>query len=333
MAVIWAGSEFEAFGSTIAPVGYTTATDRDNNFARAGVSLTSTLTTFYRCNRVGAGDIAEMWFHFRSGATNTGAERANREIMTIFNSSGVGVMRLFQNSATAPNKVLQRWNGSAWVDIGTAKTVVTSDSPTYDFQCRINATTGKFAWWVNGVLQEEITGNTSYFAGAACDYVELAGWGATNDRRVSECIMADESLIGWRLATLAPTGPSLTNTAWTGALAEINKTVVSDATFITSATADQVETFVQANPSGPAALLSPRAVITSFRGRTPVGGIENIQHCVRIGATNYFSANETGLTTSFSNGHQEVWENNPNTSAEWTQTNLNDVEGGVRSRT
>lgn len=329
MAILWAGSEPEDFagGGTISV--YTTSSDRDPDYARAGVAISGSPT---RCNKAAFGNIPEAWFHYRWGANATGGEGSARSLVTFYNSSGQGVLRLQQLAQAAPNKNLEYWNGSSWVAInGSPLTITTSNSPTIDIQCKIDNSNGRFALYIEGELVVELTGDTDLFSGSAVDYVRIENWGSTNSRRCSECIISTTSTLSMRLATLAATGNGA-NTAWTGDYTAIDETTLSDSDLISSGTNDQIETFTFGNLSAPASALGVLAVVNSMRARNAASGPQNVQSAIRISSTNYFSSDIPGLTTTFQNGFQVVHELNPATAAAWTPAEVDALEMGVRSR-
>jgi hypothetical protein len=325
--VYWAGTEAEAFDTTTGLVATnTTSSNYDTDYSRSAIDAFGGV----RCNKVGCGSVAEAWFHTRWGAANTGGVANNRSIIEFRNSSGQGVLRLL--SLSTPTFSLQYWNGSSWVTIGSTMTVTLGATRVWDIQCRIDNTTGSFAAYVDGVLQVSLTGDTDVFTGSAIEYVFIQSWGATNERLQSECILADSSTLGLRLATLVPNGNGA-NTAWTGTFADVDESNVNDADFLSSATANQVETMTLTDLTTNAALLTPVAVINSARARNGASGPQNIQLAFRTASTDYFSSNLSGLNTTFTSGYQQIRHTNPNTSAPWTVSEINGLEIGDKSIT
>lgn len=327
MAILWAGSEPEAFGDATPPGVYTTSSDLDTDYARAGIALGGP----FRCNKEDLGDLTEVWWHYRWGGTSTGGETNNRELVVFHQGDGQGILRFYQ-SGTAPNKTLQYWNGSTWTAINTPVEIVTANNRTIDICCKIDAIDGRFALFVDGELVAELTGDTDFFSSSGVDYVTINNWGNTNARRCNECIIANESTLGMRLATITPSANG-SNTAWTGVFSDINGSTTNDSTMISSGTADQYETNAMTDLSTPAAALQPVAVVSSIRARNAPSGPQNIQHVVRTGGQEFESGNAPGLTTTFQNGFQAIWGVNPVTTDPWTPSDINGLEIGVRSVT
>lgn len=330
MSILWAGSEIEAFAVVGGATAGTSAlaSNADPNFSRGYLNLTGTST---RCNLLDFGAIPEAWFHYRWGEYSAGTESSARNLVTFFTSAGQGILRLRQEGTSAPNKVLQYWDGASWVNIGSIRTISTVNGRLFDIQCKIDPVDGRFALYVDGALVSELTGNTDFFS-AGVDYVSLQGWGSTNERRVTECIIADEPTLGMRLATLGADGNGA-NTSWSGSYLDIDEIIVNDSDMISSTTIGEEESFTLANLSTEAAALVPRAVIVSTRARNAPSGPQSFQSLIRTSGTNFTSPSFTGLLTSFSGGYQSIWENNPNTSSPWSPSEINSLEMGAKSDT
>lgn len=326
MTVYWAGTENEAFDAGV--LDYTTGGGFDSNFSRAALELGSTVV---RCNKVNLPNLMTSWFHYRWGGASTGAETNTRTLVLFSQADGVGILRL-QQTGTAPNKFFQYWDGAAWQNIGAALTITTGDGRQIDIKCVIDGAVGDFSLWVDGVLERSLTGDTDFFSSTGAAYVSIQGWGNSNQREVSECIIADQNTLSMRLCTLVPNGNGA-NTAWTGAFGDVDEAEINDADFISSGTAAQVETFTLTNLSAAALALTPVAVIGSFRARNAVTGPQNIDPAVRTGGANFFGSSVAGLNTSFTNGYQNVWGVNPDTGVAWTTTEIDALEAGVRSAT
>lgn len=329
MTILWAGTEAEAFALPGGGIGGTAgaSSNVDLDFSRSYYQLEGAAS---RCNREDFGAIPEAWFHYRWGGAVTGSETSARELVVFRTSSGQGILRLYQ-TGSAPNKYFQYWSGSAWVDIGAALTITTSNGRTLDVGCKIDSTVGRFVLFVDGIAVRELTGNTDFFS-AGVDYVTIQYWGNTNERRVSECIISTTSTVGMRLATISATANG-DEVDWTGIFSDVNAALINDSTMISSGTSGEEECFAMSDLSTPASLLQPLAVIVSSRAKNSPTGPQNLQSLVRTGGSNFTSSNFPGLSTSFENGFQTVWELNPNTSALWTPAEVNALQVGAKSDT
>ena len=326
--ILWAGTEADAFDTASPQAVTTSSSEYDVDFSRSATEIRGGGD---RCNKQALSDIPEAWWHYRWGGGNTGGVANNRGIVTFFNSANVGVLRLL--SLSTPAFRLEYWNGSAWTAIGADFTTTLGvNGRTWDIKCLVDNTVGDFAIWIDGTLTRQLTGDTDFFSGSAVDYVTINGWGATNARFVSECIIADGDTRGMRLATLVPNGAGAT-TDFTGTFADVDEVTINDADFLSSATANQVETMTLTNLSAVAGALTPVAVVATARARNAATGPQNLQLAVRTNSLDFFSSSLPSLGTSFLDGYFNVWNTNPDTTTAWTVSEINALEAGVKSIT
>lgn len=331
MTILWAGTEPEAF-ETLCGVSTSTA-EYDSNFSRCALNLGQNAAgTTVLCGVV-LGGLTEAWFHTRMGSNVLNADLANQAFIEFRTSSAQGILRVICTGVINTFK-LQYWSGAAWVDIGTSFTATVSTSPTWDVQCKIDNVNGRFVCYVDGTIVASLIGDTDFFS-PTIDKVRLGTWSEFNAKYVSECIISNTSTVGMRLATNYVTGAG-TTTGWTsGTFADVDETTVNDADFISSGTANQVDTFALQDLSATAAALIPVAVVGSARARNAPAGPQNLQLAVRTGGTDYFSPTVTSpaINTSFQNGFQNIWNVNPNTGVAWTASEINALEAGAKSIT
>lgn len=329
MTVFRAGTEWDTFiGALPGATVETNSSFYDSNFSRVALEFASSTTDPFYVLAENLGDIPEVWVHFRNGAS--ALENYASTILVIYNSAGQGVLRLRSNTVSTGWQ-LEYWSGSAWTLIGSAFTGSKISAP-IDIRCKVDNTVGAFEFWVSGTMVASLTGDTDFFSGSACDDVRIGGYRQFTPSTASEFIVADQSTVGMRVATLVPNANGA-NTAWTGAFGDVDESNINDGDFISSATATQIETFGLTNLSVAAAALTPVAVVASFRGRNAASGPQNIDPTVRTGGTDYFGASVAGLTTTFQSGYQNVWMTNPGTGLDWTPSEIDALEAGVRSAT
>jgi len=325
MSILFAATEIGSFvtaGGSM-PTVSTSSANFDANFSRCALGLNSTGPTLFRPVNL-LGDIAEAWFHFRWSDTTIGT--TNHTLVEIQNSSGVGVLRI--RSTSTSQWQFQYWNGSTWVQISTQNEGATA--VTIDIRSKINDSTGVFELWVGGVSVGSLTGDTNLFSGSANDRILFGDMGS-GVIWMSEVIMADEDTRGMRVATLVPNANG-TYTTWTGTYADVDETDNVDNEFISSTTGNELESFGLTDLSSVAAGYDPIAVTIESRGRIGATGPTNFQTLLRTNSTDYLSSNKNP-TSTFDAVTQTVYDVNPNTSAEWTISEINALEIGVKSIT
>jgi len=331
VSILHAGSEAEAFDVQGLVVNEATGFDAD--FARGSFTPRgSHATNFARIPLAPA--VTDVWLHARVSFASTGGTVNSHPLIKFRSTSGQDVLRLNGFGGVSNPSVydLEYWDGAAWQKIGTSWTIASPS--TLDFHCKIADTGGVFAFYVNGSLIAELTGDTLLFAGADVAEVHLAS-GSTDDstsadKNYTEVVVADESTIGMRVATLAPTAAG-TNTAWTGDETDVDEVVTDDVDFISSATADEVETYAASDLSAAAATFTPRAVFVAARAKRGATGPQSLQLAVRSGTTEDFSETKA-LTEAFAH-YRNGWATNPDTAAAWTPAEIDALEFGVKSIT
>ena len=334
MTVLFAGGEQDAFqwpSTQPASSNWSTSSSLfDSNYCSGAMTLSGTNMNA-QANLAATGQ-AEIWVHMQEyfTTTNSGSSIA---FITIENISGTGVLRLYQSSST--QRKLQYWSGSAWTDIGSAFTMTTGSLVNIDIHCKIDATAGLFELYVNSTLIASISGNTSFFSGTEASSVIVGPTHSTNSNNEgwSQLLVADVDTRSMKVATIRPNGAGTTQ-QWAGSYTDIDDVgYYNDSDYITSGTAAQISTFTLTDLSTTAQALDPIAVVVTGRARKGTTGPQNLQLGLYTGGADYWAANEPSLGTTFGNLTPRVWDQNPNTSAAWTVSDIQALEAGVQSIT
>lgn len=228
---------------------------------------------------------------------------------------------------------VQKYSGAAWsADLAVTSGAVLSSAGAYiDIKIIVHASTGEIRIYKDGTEVLTYTGDTS-IDNSSFGRIHFKGQtGATKEMNISQVIVASENTVGWKLATLYATGNGA-NTAWTGDYTAIDEFPLNVSDYIESDTAGQVETYTASDIDAAYSTYNVKAVVIAARAANDSGStITDLQFALRTGGTNYFSSN-SGLTkdgTDYS--VQQIWETNPNTTAVWTQAEVNGAEIGVKS--
>lgn len=330
MTILFAGGEWDAFQAPSGPNGVDTSTAfYDVDYASCAMQMTTNADFFAELNPSAQTDV---WVHFEIYVRNNLS--SNAVIWRLENASGQGILRGLRGS-TATTAYMQYWNGSAWTTIGSAFTIANDTRVQWDIHARIADSGGIFEWYINSVLASSFSGDTNLFAGSTVSKIAFGGtFSGTNfSSLLSQVIVADVDTRAMKLATIRPNANGTTGD-WTGTYADVDEVGSwSDADYISSGTANQVELFGMSNLSAQAQTLDPIAFVMTARGRKGASGPQNVQAAVRTGGTDYFSGNMTGVTTSFGNFGQIKWEVNPQTGVAWTVSEIQAIEAGFKSIT
>lgn len=207
-----------------------------------------------------------------------------------------------------------------WTEIDS--TTVPDGGGAYDIHVKTGAS-GEFGFYLGGSARIEVSQAMTY----ATDITSIRFNKEGAYLQLSQIAVADEPTIGWRVMEGRPTGAGA-NTAWVGDYTSVDEATLSEADYIYSNTANEVETFAQSLQSALDGYVV-RAVAVCARARRGSSGPQNIQLAMRSGGTDYFSP-----TKSLGLGYtavSEVWDTNPDTSADWTNSQATAIQPGVKS--
>lgn len=337
MTIIFMGSEIDSFDVRGVNQRTTVVAGKfDADFCRSAIQHGGGADGASGIGKSFAGG-AEFWFHFTASENAAGGSNDENffEVWDDLNS----IRGLFVIDGVNGTYKGQYWNGASYTVMSNGFTFI-DDTPTVmDIHIKIHDTLGRFAIYIDGVLHEEFTGDTNLYAGGA---VQVDGFNLKSSvgffqvaynsaMSFSEVIVADESTVGWRMATIVPTGVGATG-AWTGLWSDVDEVTIDDTDFLESNTTAQVETMVASNLSATAGAMDPVAVGVVARARKGSSGVQQIQMAVRTNALDFFSST-LPLDPGFDGSIWNIWELNPDTVAAWTTAEIDAIEIGVKSIT
>lgn len=264
----------------------------------------------------------EGWFHFDLYMTEPSGTVS--KIFSLLDASDAVVRIVATKTDTTTQSLDLQYldNLAAWQSAGTVS--VPTSRQTFDIHWNF-AASGELALYLSGNKRIDFTGDLSHLSG-----VEFARLHRSyNFSTWWSQVMADtESTIGHRLFTIPPASTGA-NTAWTGTYTEVDEIAYSDADFINSGTANQVETFGISAPTLTGYVV--QSVTVAARAKTDGSGPANIQLVLRSSSTDYVSSSKA-LDTGYG-PFQNIWETNPATSAAWVNSAISGLQFGVKSIT
>jgi hypothetical protein len=331
VSVLAAGGEMGFFApSDTSAIEETTG--YDSNFSRGATDSGGSST--YNDSAVFA-DTTDIWVHvegpYRHGSTTSSSTKSS--LLVLLDNGAVEVVRLLGDySATGTsNWQLQVFSSAAWTNVGAAF----STSPArqiFDIHVVCNSASGSMDVYCAGTRRVasgpvDLSGITE-IAQVRCRGANNVGG---DHVAYSQIIVADEPTIGWKLGTVVMTGQGTTHTFTTGGFANIDELVYSDADFIQSDTAAQVELF-RGTPVPSFTGYVIKAVVVTARAKTSGAGPSKMRLCLRSGGTTY--DNGSDITLDFGYGaYCAAWDQNPNGPADWAGTDIASLEYGIKSVT
>lgn len=293
--------------------------------ARAAIVMTTSGTEDASYFESDAFSSAEFWTHFKFyfGFQVTQCRGIK------FYAGGTARLSLKQSGSSTGLIVVEK-NDGGYTTLGTsaAGALVDTTLTTYDIYIKLG-NPGTITIYKNGSsVFSDNTLNLTWSGVTAFDKVRFGNWNNDSAARYSEVIIADWNTIGSKLVTKTVAAAG-NYSAWTNTYTNVDE-VVPTADYILSATANQrFSATIGAFPALASGESIESVAVHSYAGRD-AGGPQNINHFLRISATDYDGSDKTlavGLT-----GRSQFWQVSPATSVAFTVAELNAAEIGVRSR-
>lgn len=333
MTILFAGGEMGAVVPSDSNVNESTSAlggagdSYDSNFARGYLRHTSSVS--YSIAALAAAE-DDLWVHFEFDQRNASQSATLRTVCEWLDGSDVAKFRL-QTAASSDLWMLHYHNGSTWVDLGTQFTADGDSLQTIDIHFVCNTASGSVNMYLSGTNRLN-SGTVDLSSITGIKKMKMYGNTISIDGQnaFSQIIMATgETTIGKRLMTFYASGVGASD-SWTNNYTAIDELVYSDADFIFAESADLVELFA-GTTVGSMTGYTVRAVAVTARANTDGTGPANLQLAVRTGSTNYFSSSQA-LDVAMG-AYYAIWETNPNTTIDWTATDISTLQFGVKSIT
>lgn len=267
-----------------------------------------------------------VWIHFEARPgnidTSTGGNTTTALWLRVYDSSGVERFRF--HSGSGISIIASYYNGSSWAVIGTSPGGAMSNGR-QQFDINIDIPNNKIYVYVDRILIHTYSGTL----GSNVAQVGLNSFDNGDPAMYSQIIIADESTLWFKYKLDLPNANSSTNTAFTNDYTAVDEVILSDADYISSGTAGQVETFKA--PARSFGTYTVLAVVLNYRALRDTTGPQKIRGVLTISGVNYETADRS-LGLGFTN-FREYYTTNPATGIAWTPTQAGDVnlEFGVKS--
>jgi hypothetical protein len=303
--------------------------DYDSSFARCTARSTSA-AGYLQTPAVSAQ--ANFWLHYEGSINGYSLSSSAVQSVTFLDSGGIEQIRVTVTYQSPSTWTVDKWNGSSWTTLKSI-TVAQFTRQVVDVHIVSNTASGSIDLYVagtkrlstgtidlstlTGITQCRMYGNDPGFAGAYQDY--------------SQVVMASETTIGMRVGTIYMSGQGATHTFDTGGYTNIDEAVYSDADFIQSGTAGQIELFTgTAIPTFTS--YSIRAVALTARAKTDGSPPAHFRFQLRSGGVVYDNGADLALDFGYGN-FCAVWETDPATGSAFANTAISTLQFGVKSVT
>ena len=272
---------------------------------------------------------ADIWVHFVVGwVTAVGTQR----LVKLYSGGTNRLAFRFDGNGAIE---LSKWNGTAWVILGTSATnsLITTATPyVIDMHLTIG-NPGRATIYFNGSPMVSSAAYDLTWSGVTgYDKIRFCSQHGSFQIVYSEVIVADFNTLNSKVVSRVPDANG-TYTAWagtTGTFADIDD-AAGGTDFITGAADGDRESWTHTNFPALAANESIVYVGMGASALRDAAGPQSFNMFTRISTTDYDKANET-VSVGYT-GFQQGWLVSPATSAAWTIAELDAAEFGVRART
>jgi hypothetical protein len=289
---------------------------------------------------------SNFWFSARVANGFTAGNTSGAVVWRMYDSAGVVRLQMELTAAgNAPTtyKVVKITAAGVKTTLFTGTFIwpapVAAPNETMKIDVNVNyAVAGSITMYltINSVLTTAGTfaGDVTTDAATALAQIGVSDCGGGNNNKWSELMVCDVDTRNFSLQTFPPVANGNTHTFDTGtpAAANVNETIMNDATVDGSSVAAQIDEYTQgAVATGSFSVVAVGVSARALKGAT---GPSKMDFVVRTGAADFLSA-DVSLNVFFAT-FQNWWTQNPNTVADWTTAQIGNTAGfniGLKSIT
>lgn len=269
--------------------------------------------------------LSDFWLHwdFRMfGSTPS----ADNPYVILFDAADQPVVKLHTPS-NGLNMAFSRWTGSAWVEVVRAPNLYdSSTNRSFDIYCKTGVS-GEVSFHINNSQELQYSGALPV---ANITHARLYSRTNVSDMTISSCFSqlmvstTDTRTAKFRSRRANGNGA---HTDGIGAYGDIDDLPVDQTTLKLLNAAGQIATFTSANQTAVGGM-AVEAVVVNALMRASGGVVNNAKAVLRIGGTDYKSANISPPPNAGFLSRGAVFVTNPATGTPFTQTSVNGVEFG-----
>lgn len=328
MSILAFGGEMGFFLPSDGGAFEITSGNHDPTFARCA-SRSNSIASYLDTPNVGAQ--ANFWLHCETIINGYNYTSSQTRSIELLDSGGIAQLRITVCYNATVTWTVDKWSGTAWI---TLKSITASETrQVVDLHVVSNTSSGSIDLYLSGTKRLSTgTVDLSGLSGVA----QCRMWGYSPSygnayQDYSQVVLATETTIGMRVGTLVMTGQGTTHTFDTGGFANVDEIAYSDADFIQSGTAAQVELFT-ATPVPSFTGYSIRALALTARAKSDGSAPTKFRFQLRSAGTTYDNGADLSLDFGYGN-FCAVWLTNPATSAAFQASEISALQYGVKSVT
>lgn len=288
----------------------------------------ASLTWGYNASRT-VPSASEYYIAFRFRLPATGGAHS---IVGLYEGS---TLQLFLNATQITTGVwkIDACRGLSTILVSGSGSFVINTWYLIEVYAKVHDTLGVLTVKVDGVQDSTYSGDTQYGGTGVIDKIFMGKGNTFCTGYFDNWVVDDANWIGdSRIYGVSPDGAGATN-LWTPSAGNnyecVDEVPPSDSDYIYTNTNDQIDTYSLANLGVSPYAIKSVQVLARAKKQGPATP-QNIAGVVRTGGTDY-AGSDQAITTAFA-GYVALWEQNPYTTADWTESDVNGLEAGIKSR-
>lgn len=338
MTILWAGGEDTSWSASAGLSFNTSSNAYRSAFARTSFVISNSSTAYppsSYCRSHVFTPSSTIWAHVRLFNGSTPGTTLNCPLMSLESSGQVGRIMVVGTGTSGQLRIVKRdAAGTLTTLVTSAAGVVPPVANTFqvEFDLFVNyAVSGQATLYINGVNVADTgpgvdvtTNSVTTLNQILFSSMNSGGFGT-----YSEAAVADATTLGIGVQTLPPLAAGNTQSWTPNTVGNVNPSAAVDANFISAASANALSEWTLSTtlPTGSWAI---RAYVQEARALVGTTGPLHFEWLLRtVDGSDNVSGSVAPLT-SFGN-FQNVWSNNPHTSAAWGSGEL--INAGIESLT
>jgi hypothetical protein len=331
MAILWAGGEDFDFPNGVVAWHVLQSGTFRSAYARCAVWTSSPVGAFVKSTVFPGGGVTSAWLSCivgKGGINNT--ELANTFLIGL-GKSGTN-KGIFIGYTAFGQLTIYSYNGSTSTSLAAEGSLtgymLGNSFNRLDVQISNFNGTGSVSVYWNGAFVVTYSGSLTISGITDLDSVFFSATNGTGYQQFSEIIVADEDTRAFTgLMTMVPTGAGTTDD-WIGAYTDVNEREIDNSTFVYTDTVSQDEQFNLTDlPSGSFGI---RAVVATAKVTSTAGATATkVALGFKSGGSVAVGTSQS-TTTAWETKHQ-IFAQNPVTSADWAQSDMNALQIDLRS--
>lgn len=263
--------------------------------------------------------VSVIWCHGRFGWSALGGSSSlNATMFRLLDASGVA--RIVVRGAPSNGvKVDKRDSAGTFTNLITsaANVVPTGGLSAFPFDLKVDyAVAGSVTLWINNVNCGTFSGDVTTDSVTALAQAQYSGLSTATGTDWSEMFGSDSITINAGLFTLPPLAAGTTQN-WFGVVADVDKAVIDDTSFIADGTPGDLSGWTTP-VTFPGGAWIIQSIIQEARVAVGLTGPQHFDWYARTAdGTDHLGGTSNAPTTLFSNFSNFIWANNPHTGIPW----------------